>query len=101
MVSIFQVYLLSGIRNNTLLEYVSLQSFAERTTTPPATVVQLPFHWQGTGHVVYNGFLYCHKAETPNQILKVCDFSKILKVVHYICTSHQGISVLIHSMSVD
>ncbi|KAM8750753.1 olfactomedin-like protein 3 [Acanthopagrus schlegelii] len=66
-----KVYLLSGIRNNTLLEYVSLQSFAERTTTPPATVVQLPFHWQGTGHVVYNGFLYCHKAETPNQILKV------------------------------
>ncbi|XP_073328485.1 olfactomedin-like protein 3A [Pagrus major] len=66
-----KVYLLSGIRNNTLLEYVSLRSFAERTTTPPATVVQLPFHWQGTGHVVYNGFLYCHKAETPNQILKV------------------------------
>ncbi|XP_030280785.1 olfactomedin-like protein 3 [Sparus aurata] len=66
-----KVYLLSGIRNNTLLEYVSLQSFAERTTTPPAKVVQLPFDWQGTGHVVYNGFLYCHKAETPNQILKV------------------------------
>lgn len=66
-----QVYLLSGIRNNTLLEYVSLQSFAERTPEPPAKVVQLPFHWQGTGHVVYNGFLYCHKADTPNQILKV------------------------------
>ncbi|XP_041795435.1 olfactomedin-like protein 1 [Chelmon rostratus] len=66
-----KVYLLSGIRNNTLLEYVSLQSFAERTPAPPAKVVQLPFHWQGTGHVVYNGFLYCHKADTPNQILKV------------------------------
>ncbi|XP_051238046.1 olfactomedin-like protein 1 [Dicentrarchus labrax] len=66
-----KVYLLSGIRNNTLLEYVSLQSFTERTTAPPAKVVQLPFHWQGTGHVVYNGFLYCHKADTPNQILKV------------------------------
>lgn len=66
-----KVYLLSGIRNNTLLEYSSLQSFSERTATPPAKVVQLPFHWQGTGHVVYNGFLYCHKADTPNQILKV------------------------------
>lgn len=73
LVAICQVYLLSGIRNNTLLEYVSLQSFAERTPAPPAKVVQLPFHWQGTGHVVYNGFLYCHKADTPNQILKVCD----------------------------
>ncbi|KAI3371680.1 hypothetical protein L3Q82_024245 [Scortum barcoo] len=66
-----KVYLLSGIRNNTLLEYVSLQSFTEKTTTPPTRVVQLPFNWQGTGHVVYNGFLYCHKADTPNQILKV------------------------------
>ncbi|KAG7214867.1 hypothetical protein INR49_005135 [Caranx melampygus] len=66
-----KVYLLSGIRNNTLLEYVSLQSFTERTTTPPAKVLQLPAEWQGTGHVVYNGFLYYHKADTPNQILKV------------------------------
>ncbi|XP_042267279.1 olfactomedin-like protein 3 [Thunnus maccoyii] len=66
-----KVYLLSGIRNNTLLEYVSLRSFSERTTTPPAKVVQLPFPWQGTGHVVYNGFLFYHKADTPNQILKV------------------------------
>ncbi|XP_070763828.1 olfactomedin-like protein 3A [Enoplosus armatus] len=66
-----KVYLLSGIRNNSLLEYVSLQSFTERTTTPAAKVVQLPFYWQGTGHVVLNGFLYCHKADTPNQILKV------------------------------
>ncbi|KAM7396251.1 hypothetical protein PAMP_019308 [Pampus punctatissimus] len=69
--SIFQVYLLSGIRNNTLLEYVSLQSFTERTAMPPPKVMQLPFPWQGTGHVVYNGFLYYHKADTPNQILKV------------------------------
>ncbi|KAM7413994.1 hypothetical protein PAMA_019016 [Pampus argenteus] len=66
-----KVYLLSGIRNNTLLEYVSLQSFTERTATPPPKVTQLPFPWQGTGHVVYNGFLYYHKADTPNQILKV------------------------------
>ncbi|XP_022601982.1 olfactomedin-like protein 1 [Seriola dumerili] len=66
-----KVYLLSGIRNNTLLEYVSLQSFTERTITPPAKVVQLPAEWQGTGHVVFNGFLYYHKADTPNQILKV------------------------------
>nr|XP_046251304.1 olfactomedin-like protein 3A [Scatophagus argus] len=66
-----KVYLLSGIHNNTLLEYVSLQSFTEKTSTPPSRMVQLPFHWQGTGHVVYNGFLYCHKADTPNQLLKV------------------------------
>ncbi|XP_072242703.1 olfactomedin-like protein 3 [Leuresthes tenuis] len=66
-----KVYLLSGIRNNTLQEYVSLESFTEKTSMPPAKMVQLPFDWQGTGHVVYNGFLYYHKADTPNQILKV------------------------------
>uniref|UniRef100_A0A3Q0QQ78 Olfactomedin-like domain-containing protein n=1 Tax=Amphilophus citrinellus TaxID=61819 RepID=A0A3Q0QQ78_AMPCI len=65
------VYLLSGLRNDTVLEYVSLQSFTERTSSSPEKVVKLPFHWQGSGHVVYNGFLYYHKADTTNQILKV------------------------------
>lgn len=66
-----KVYLMSGIRNNTLLEYVSLKSFTEKAGTPAAKELQLPVHWQGTGQVVYNGFLYLHKADTPNQILKV------------------------------
>lgn len=66
-----KVYLMSGIRNNSLLEYVSLKSFTEKVLTPPAKVLQLPYHWQGTGHIVYNRFLYYHKADTPNQILKV------------------------------
>ncbi|MEQ2296501.1 hypothetical protein AMECASPLE_025443 [Ameca splendens] len=65
-----KVYLFSGFRNNTILEYKSLKSFT-KTSTLPANEVQLPFYWQGTGHVVYNGFLYCHKADTPNEILKV------------------------------
>lgn len=66
-----KVYLLSGIRNDTLLEYASLHSFTERAAVPPVKVLQLPLFWQGTGHVVFNGFLYCHKADTPNQIVKV------------------------------
>ncbi|KAM9815628.1 olfactomedin-like protein 3 isoform X2 [Syngnathus typhle] len=66
-----KVYLLSGIRNDTLLEYTSLQSFSEKVAVPPGKVVKLPSSWQGTGHIVYNGFLYYHKADTPNQILKV------------------------------
>lgn len=79
-----QVYLLSGIRNDTLLEYDSLQSFTERATTTPTKVMQLPFYWQGTGHVVYNGFLYCHKADTPNQILKVCEKNLKPFCLHFI-----------------
>lgn len=64
-----KVFLLSGIRNNSLLQFSSLQSFIE--TSSPEKVLLLPVHWQGSGHVVYDGFLYCHKADTPNQILKV------------------------------
>ncbi|XP_051807824.1 olfactomedin-like protein 3 [Acanthochromis polyacanthus] len=64
-----KVFLLSGIRNNSVLQFSSLQSFIE--TSSPEKVLLLPVHWQGSGHVVYNGFFYCHKADTPNQILKV------------------------------
>ncbi|CAL8323077.1 unnamed protein product [Gadus morhua 'NCC'] len=64
-----KVYFLSGLRNNTVLEYASVKSFTEGSTSPK--VVKLPSHWQGTGHVVYKGFLYYHKADTPNQIVKV------------------------------
>ncbi|XP_053741812.1 olfactomedin-like protein 3 isoform X5 [Synchiropus splendidus] len=64
-----KIYLLSGVRNHTLLEFGSLQSFS--SATPPPRVLQLPASWQGTGHVVYGGFLFYHKADTPNQILKV------------------------------
>lgn len=66
-----KVYLMSGIRNNTLLEYVSLKSFTEKAVTLAAKELQLPVYWQGTGQVVYNGFLYLHKADTANQIVKV------------------------------
>ncbi|XP_017284371.1 olfactomedin-like protein 1 [Kryptolebias marmoratus] len=65
-----KVYLLSGMRNDTVLEFSSLENFT-KTSSSPAKVVRLPFFWSGTGHVVYNGFLYYHKADTPNQILKV------------------------------
>ncbi|KAF6737026.1 Olfactomedin-like protein 1 [Oryzias melastigma] len=64
-----KVYLFSGIRNKTVLEFPSLQSFKKKAK-PQTKQLQLPFHWQGTGHVVLDGFLYYHKADTPNQILK-------------------------------
>uniref|UniRef100_A0A8C7Z566 Olfactomedin-like domain-containing protein n=1 Tax=Oryzias sinensis TaxID=183150 RepID=A0A8C7Z566_9TELE len=64
-----KVYLFSGIRNNTVLQFPSLQSFKKKTK-PQTKLLQLPFHWQGTGHVVHDGFLYYHMVDTPNQILK-------------------------------
>ncbi|XP_029952114.1 olfactomedin-like protein 3A [Salarias fasciatus] len=66
-----KVYLLSGVQNDTVLEFDSLQSFVEQGGSPGARQLQLPAHWQGSGHTVHNGFLYFHKADTHNQILKV------------------------------
>lgn len=82
---------MSGFYNNTLLEYHSLHSFTEKNSSTPAKVLQLPFYWQGTGHVVYNGFLYYHKADTPNQILKVRDSG--LCVVGPGCCNYMSIYV--------
>lgn len=73
---LLQVYLFSGIRNKTVLEFPSLQSFKKKAK-PQTKQLQLPFHWQGTGHVVLDGFLYYHKADTPNQILKVCACTEV------------------------
>ncbi|XP_064168501.1 olfactomedin-like protein 3A [Anguilla rostrata] len=66
-----KIYFFSGARNSTLLEFSSMKAFVGGNGSQAARRVLLPFPWQGTGHAVYKGFLYYHRAGTPNEVLKV------------------------------
>ncbi|TSQ92659.1 Olfactomedin-like protein 1 [Bagarius yarrelli] len=66
-----KIYFFSGSRNNTLLQFSSLKTFTDSNSTSKAKVIQLPRPWQGTGHTVYDGFVYYHNADTRNEVLKV------------------------------
>ncbi|XP_006004399.1 olfactomedin-like protein 1 [Latimeria chalumnae] len=65
-----KIYFFSGFKNNTLLEFKNIRAFTENNMKVVRNVV-LPFSWQGTGHVVYNGFLFFHKHGTVNEIIKL------------------------------
>lgn len=66
-----KIYFFSGTRNSTILAYASLKTFTDANSNKKTEVIRLPFPWHGTGHVVNNGFVYYHNADTNNEILKV------------------------------
>ncbi|XP_043562305.1 olfactomedin-like protein 1 [Chiloscyllium plagiosum] len=65
-----KIYILSGINGDVFTEFAGIKAFAESAGRKLAKRVTLPFAWQGTGHVVYNGYLYFHRNGTLNQIVK-------------------------------
>lgn len=64
-----KIYFFSGSKNDTLLEFPSLKLFTDFFRKSES--LQLPRPWQGTGHVVYGGFVFYHNADTRNEVLKV------------------------------
>uniref|UniRef100_A0A8C8SUT2 Olfactomedin like 1 n=1 Tax=Pelusios castaneus TaxID=367368 RepID=A0A8C8SUT2_9SAUR len=65
-----KIYFLSGFKNNVILEFSNIRSFMEWNNKLRARRVNLPFLWQGTGHVMYNGFLFYHRYGSLNEIVK-------------------------------
>lgn len=65
-----KVYLLIGSRNKIVWEFANMRAFMEDSTKPAPRKLLLPHSWQGSGHVLYKGFLYFHNQGTSNEIIK-------------------------------
>ncbi|KAM6172346.1 olfactomedin-like protein 1 [Erethizon dorsatum] len=65
-----KVYLLSGSRSKTVWEFANIRAFMEDSTKPAPRKLLLPLSWQGSGQVLYKGFLYFHNQGTSNEIVK-------------------------------
>ncbi|XP_053882610.1 olfactomedin-like protein 1 [Malaclemys terrapin pileata] len=65
-----KIYFLSGSKNNVILEFANIRAFTERNHKLTPRRVNLPSSWQGTGHVMYNGFLFYHRYGSLNEIVK-------------------------------
>ncbi|XP_044868807.1 olfactomedin-like protein 1 isoform X2 [Mauremys mutica] len=65
-----KIYFLSGSKNNVILEFANIRAFTERNHKLTPRRVNLPSSWQGTGHVMYNGFLFYHIYGSLNEIVK-------------------------------
>ncbi|KAF7481798.1 olfactomedin-like protein 1 [Marmota monax] len=65
-----KVYFLIGSRNNTVWEFANMRAFMEESTKPPPRKLNLPLSWQGSGQVIYRGFLFFHNQGTLNEIIK-------------------------------
>ncbi|KAM9223476.1 olfactomedin-like protein 1 [Leptosomus discolor] len=65
-----KIYLLNGPVNNVILEFANIMTFMESNHTLKARRVTLPFAWEGTGHIIYQGFLFYHRYGSLNEIIK-------------------------------
>ncbi|KAM6464825.1 olfactomedin-like protein 1 [Liasis olivaceus] len=65
-----KIYFLTGTKNKIVMEFANIRAFAESGNKHLARRVALPFPWQGTGHAIYNGFLFYHRYGSLNEIIK-------------------------------
>ncbi|XP_061469106.1 olfactomedin-like protein 1 [Rhineura floridana] len=65
-----KIYFLTGVKNKTIMEFANIRAFTQNGEKQSARRVTLPFPWQGTGHAIYNGFLFYHKFGSLNEIIK-------------------------------
>uniref|UniRef100_A0A663FGQ9 Olfactomedin like 1 n=1 Tax=Aquila chrysaetos chrysaetos TaxID=223781 RepID=A0A663FGQ9_AQUCH len=84
-----KIYLLNGSVNNVILEFANIMTFMESNHTLKARRVTLPFPWEGTGHVIYQGFLFYHRyvaaAKYSFLSASICHLSMFFSVSLLVC----------------
>lgn len=65
-----KVYIFNGTSEDTLYEFNSVKELAASSGMSKGKQITLPSAWNGTGHVVYNGFLYYVTEKSELQVIK-------------------------------
>ncbi|XP_030623534.1 olfactomedin-like protein 3B [Chanos chanos] len=65
-----KVYVFNGTSENTLYEFGSVRELSASSGTSTGRQITLPFFWNGTGHAVYDGYLYYVSDREVLQVIK-------------------------------
>ncbi|MCI4387668.1 hypothetical protein PGIGA_G00076890 [Pangasianodon gigas] len=65
-----KVYIFNGTSEDTLYEFKSVKELSASSGMSKGKQITLPFAWYGTGHAVYDGFLYYVTERSELQLIK-------------------------------
>ncbi|KAF4078600.1 hypothetical protein AMELA_G00200940 [Ameiurus melas] len=65
-----KVYIFNGTSEDTLYEFNSVKELSSSSGLSKGKRITLPFAWNGTGHAVYDGFLYYVTERSELQLIK-------------------------------
>ncbi|XP_007892298.1 olfactomedin-like protein 3A [Callorhinchus milii] len=65
-----KLYVFDGTGNDTVYEFANMRDFTDFPGMVRATKLRLPHPWAGTGHTVFQGFLYYIRTQPDFQVIK-------------------------------
>ncbi|XP_076840022.1 olfactomedin-like protein 3B [Brachyhypopomus gauderio] len=65
-----KVYVFNGTSEDTLYEFSSVKELSVSSGMSKGKAITLPYAWDGTGHAVYDGFLYYMSERSELQVIK-------------------------------
>ncbi len=65
-----KIYIFNGTSDNTLYEFNSVRELLASSGISKGRQITVPIAWSGTGHAVYDGFLYYVSESSELQVIK-------------------------------